>query len=91
LEKQKRLRQSKANLTFFREASAFNTINANTYNAHFLLTEYAKGSREFSKDQDLQLYTQTVFALTSFDLNFSKYLLNNISLQKNELLIYSNL
>ena len=90
-ERQKRRRQRKANLALFKKVSVFNTINANTYNAHFLLTDYVKGNRKFSKDQDLQLYTQTVFTLTSFDLNFSKYLLNNISLQKNELLIYSNL
>jgi hypothetical protein len=91
LKTHKRLRQAKANLTFFKEVSVFNTINANTYNAHFLLTDYVKGNGELSKDQDLRSYTQTVFTLTSFDLNFSKYLLNNISLQKNELLIYSNL
>lgn len=66
-----------------------NTSFIDTYNSHWV----ALGSDKASSvsPNRLQLDYVPWQMLTEFDLNFSKYFFNNLTFQKNNILVYSNL
>lgn len=77
-------------LGLFKNLALYNTNNLTVYTTHFNYKSLVKFNKN-SSSEDLSLDTTSNFYLTNFDLNFSKYFFNNISLQKNNILIYSNL
>ena len=67
-----------------------NTISIDTYNTHLFNESKNNSFKELDQiDTILDLSSQRTF--NEFDLSFSKYLFNNLTLQKNALLVYSNL
>ena len=73
-------------LGLFKNLALYNTNNLTVYTTHFNYNSLMKFSKN-SPAEDLSLDTTSNFYLTNFDLNFSKYFFNNISLQKNNILI----
>jgi hypothetical protein len=74
----------------FKNIVLVNTMNFDTYNLHLI-------SNKINNNQSLLQTTNTTLDISSqkafneYDLTFSKYLFNNLTLQKNTLLVYSNL
>jgi hypothetical protein len=67
-----------------------NTSNIDTYNLH-LNNMLSTSSASSSNLKNLILDVPSQKTFNEHDLTFSKYLFNNLTLQKNTLLVYSNL
>ena len=70
------------------------TVNVSplgSYNSHFIDLSSSVTISNHTNLAQTQLDFSSPKTFTEFDLNFSKYFLNNLALQKNKILIYSNL
>ena len=77
-------------LNLLKSMALFNTVDLTIYNSHNSIKRTGKDSL-MSIANEVGLDSSPNFYLTNSDLNFSKYFFNNITLQKNRILIYSNL
>ena len=68
-----------------------NVSSLDSYNSHFTGLNSNRFTDSSINLAQLQLNFSSPKTFTEFDLNFSKYFLNNLALQKNKILIYSNL
>jgi hypothetical protein len=68
-----------------------NVSSLDSYNSHFTGLNSNRSIDGPLNLTQLQLDFSSPKTFTEFDLNFSKYFLNNLALQKNKILIYSNL
>ena len=73
-----------------KNTALFNTVDLTIYNSHNSTKHTGKDSL-MSIANEVGLDSSSNFYLTNSDLNFSKYFFNNVTLQKNRILIYSNL
>ena len=76
-------------LNLLQTVSLVNTSNFDNYTLHFSYKDQSNLNINYTDNTKLDLSYET--NLNNFDLNFSKYFFNNINLQKNSILIYSNL
>ena len=76
-------------LNLLQTVSLINTSNFDNYTLHFSYKDQNNLNINYTDNTKLDLSYET--NLNNFDLNFSKYFFNNINLQKNNILIYSNL
>jgi hypothetical protein len=77
-------------LNVLKSTALFNTVDLTIYNSHNNLRHTNKENSEFTL-YEVGLDSSPNSYLTNADLNFSKYFFNNITLQKNRILIYSNI
>jgi hypothetical protein len=77
-------------LFFFKDISVINASDSSLYRTHPHVSNIGSHFK-YKFDNRLLSESASDFSMTNFDLNFSKYLLNNIMLQKNNIMIYSNI
>ena len=77
-------------LNVLKSTALFNTVDLTISNSHNNLRHTNKENSEFTL-YEVGLDSSPNSYLTNADLNFSKYFFNNITLQKNRILIYSNI
>lgn len=77
-------------LNLLKSTALFNTVDLTIYNMRNNDNASNKRNSKLTT-HGIDLDSSSNFYLTNSDLNFSKYFFNNITLQKNKILIYSNL
>lgn len=75
----------------FKNIMTVNVSPLGSYNSHFIDLSSSITISNHTNLAQTQLDFSSPKTFTEFDLNFSKYFLNNLALQKNKILIYSNL
>ena len=77
-------------LNLLKSSALLNTTDLSIYSLHNNFKDLSKSSMS-PIPNELGLDLTNASSLTNSDLNFSKYFFNNVTLQKNNILIFSNL